>query len=289
MKTDVSKIPRSNAVEYGKVCRNFLPIEQHVYKKALRKKRGFIGKVKRKIKKLTGNYEVKDDFEWDRYHFHYRAEIEWHDRLFTLNVGEVDFRFIDHRLYLPGDCKPVHPSHRCLWEAVCNLPAFRSIAEIGTGAGYHLVSLKSILGKGIAFSGYDLSAMQLGLFQEYFPAVFGTVRTGVLDISERPIGEADHPDVVFEATVIMHIKRPSAYKAALSNFLRSANRFAVILDNYTAHDYFTDLSRMAEGTGMKLYYFDSGACIAIVVSLDGTHLDWPYQPLADGNTLQKYA
>jgi hypothetical protein len=289
LKTDANNISISNAVEYVKVCRKFLPIDQHAYNRALRLKRGVVGNLRRAIEILTGTGAAKDDFAWDLYHLHYRAEVEWHDRLFTLNVGDVDFRFIDHRLYLLGDCKPVHSSHRCLWEAVCNLPTFRSVAEIGCGAGYHLASLKRILGNAVAFSSYDLSATQLALFKEYYPAVFGSTRTGLLDISERPIGVADRPDVVFEFTVIMHIKRPSAYEAALRNFLGSANRFAVILDNYEAHDYFTDLTRMAEETHSKLYYFDSGACIAIVVSLDGTPLDRPYQPLAEGKALQKYA
>jgi hypothetical protein len=288
VKDPSGSVTKTNAAAYRRIAESFLPIDTSAYEKARRGKKGVLGKVLRGIRNLSAPRPIEDDFDWEKYHLAYRAEIEWHDRLFTLNLGTVDFRFVEHKLYLPGDCKPVHYYHRCLWEAICNLPAFRSVAEIGVGAGYSLVSLKHILGADLVVSGYDLRKEQLAIFGEYYPEEFRNARTGVLDITESPIEAACRPDVVFQSTVIMHIKRPSAYEAALRNFLESASQFAVMVDHFPSHDYFADLSRIAPAPARKLYFYDSGACIAIVVSLRGAELHWPYQPLTNGDPLSKY-
>ena len=90
----------------------------------------------------------------------------------------------------------------------------------------------------------------------------------------------------------MHIQRPEEYRAALRNFLLSAGQFAVLMDNWRTHDYFGDLAALTraggEFEGCQMYFYDSGANIAIVISLKGTQLNVPYQPLIHPASLEKY-
>jgi hypothetical protein len=237
-------------------------------------------------------FRPHDDYDWSRYNTEYRAQFDWTNRFYTLNLGNVDFKLIDGRLYLLGDCKPLHPSHRCVWEAICNLPNISSVAEIGTGAGFLLVSLSAILGRAVRLSGYDVSEGQLGFFRYLWADFSERIKTSVLDLTLSPIPEIDRPDIVFASTVLMHIQRPVEYRAALRNLLISTNGFVVLMDNWGRHDYFTDLATMTraggEFEGCQTYFYDSGANIAIVISLKEIQLNYPYQPLTNPQTLQKY-
>ena len=198
------------------------------------------------------------------------------------------------KVYLLGDCKPLHPVHRCVWEAISNLPGIDSVAEIGTGAGYLIVGLRELLGQSVRLSASDLNPKQLEYFGELYPDVFRKIPTGVLDITQSAIQGEERPDVVFACTVLMHIQRPEAYQTALRNLLLSGTRFAVLMDNWDAHDYFPDLTRLIdhdeELRGSRLYTYDSGASIVVVVSLQkGTVLEPPfYQPMTNGTILKKY-
>src|ERR1017187_4617366 len=97
-------------------------------------------RLREKARRIILKARAHDDYDWSKYSLGYRAQFDWTNRFYSLNLGAVDFKLIDGRLYLLGDCKPLHPTHRCVWEAICNLPDIGSIAEIGTGAGYFLVS-----------------------------------------------------------------------------------------------------------------------------------------------------
>ena len=249
-------------------------------------------RMQEKARRMWLKLRPHDDYEWSRYHIGYKAEFDWFKRYFTMNLGNVDFRLIEGRLYLLGDCKPVHPAHRCVWEAIYNLPNISSVAEIGTGAGYHLLSLSALLGQAVRLSGYDVSEGQLRFFRSLWPDCTERIKTCVLDLTLGPIPEADRPDIVFASTVLMHIQRPVEYHAALRNFLISANGFAVLMENWSRHDYFNDLAAMtrADGgfEGCQTYFYDSGANIAIVISLKGVQLDYPYQLLTHPAMLEKY-
>jgi hypothetical protein len=254
-----------------------LPVSYRIYEKV------------RKIKRLFG---FIDDFNWDMYTTHYRAELEWSSRFFTLDFSEVDFRWVDHRIYLPGDCKPLHLTHRCVWEAIGNLPDLKSVAEIGVGGGHFIAGFQNLLSKNVRLSGYDLSRNQLNLFKEVLPEAFKQINTGILDITDSSILETELPDCVYASTVLMHIQRPAAYKAALENFVSSGRKFAVLMDNWNSHDYVSDLVRLFASKPdlfgqAKLYLYDSGANIAVIIS-KGVELSEPYQPLLEASQLQKY-
>ena len=266
---------RTNAVEYS-----------HVYERES-PRISLLLHARAKLRSFARWLSPIDDFDWDDYPAHYRAENEFNRRFFTDDLGDVDFTFANGRLYLLADCKPL--THRCLLEAICNLPDLGSIAEIGVGGGRYLANVRQLLGDVVRLSGYDRAQQQLTFFQELFPEVFQETRTGVMDLTEQSIKEEDLPDVVYASTVLMHIQRPDAYRSALRNLLASARNFVVLMDNWGAHDYFADLVTHAErDAAMRLYTYDSGANIAIVIALAGRTLDAPYIPLAEPATLLRY-
>jgi hypothetical protein len=272
-----NRLNHTNAAEYARIYKDATPY----ISMGLR--------VKARLRSLTRWIRPVDDFDWNAYPAHYRAEHEFNGRFFTDDLNEVDFQFANGKLYLLADCKPLNPTHRCLLEAISNLPAVDSIAEVGVGGGRFLANLNAILGGHVRLSGYDRSAQQLAFFKELFPEIFRQTKTSVMDLTEKPIAEPDLPDVVFASTVLMHIKRPDAYQAALKNLLASARKFVVLMDNWSSHDYFHDLqAQTASAPDVRLYTYDSGANIAVVVAVGGLTLTAPYVPLDDPSPLKRY-
>jgi len=252
----------------------------------LRLKLPFSFNLRYNLFSLCRRFVSMDEFEWDLYNIHYRAEIEWNKRFFTEDLSTIDFKFIEGRMFILGDCKPIHFTCRCIYETVYNLPAVTSFAEIGVGGGRFTANLQTILGENVRFSAYDISEKQLLFFKEQYPTVYSKITTGVLDLTENGIFEDEKPDVVMASTVLMHIQRPDAYERALQNFLQSGRKYIVLMDNWNSHNYFKDLT--ANLGKNKLYFYDSGANICIVIALQGNLLGSPYQPLNNSSILGKY-
>ena len=246
----------------------------------------FSYKIRSKIYSLFKRFVSMDEFEWGLYHIHYRAEIAWNNRFFTEDLNTIDFKFIEGKIYILGDCKPLNLSCRCVYEAIYNLPAVASFAEIGVGGGRFTANLRTIIGEHVRFSAYDLSEKQLLFFKEQYPDVYSKTSVGVLDLTKNGIPEAEKPDVVLASTVLMHIQRPEAYQRALHNLLQSGKKFIVLMDNWNAHDYFSDLNKLVHKG--NLYIYDSGANISIIISLQDEILNLPYQPLIKSSSLGKY-
>ena len=246
----------------------------------------FLYKIQFKIRNYLKRFWSMDDFDWESYTIHYRAESDFLEKFFTTDLSTIDFKFNNGKIYILGDCKPLNLTWRCIYEAIYNLPKFSSVAEIGIGEGLLTANLRTILGVDITFTGYDISERQLHFFEEQYPDVFSEEATSVLDLTETHIPESVMPDLVFASTVLMHIHRPDAYQSALHNLLLSSRKYIVLMDNWNAHDYFLDLtSKLGQN---NLYFYDSGSSIAIVISLHGELLDSPYQPLHNGAQLGKY-
>lgn len=248
----------------------------------------FSYKIRSRIRSLFRRFTSHsiDDFNWDTYHIHYRAEIEWNKRFFTEDLNTIDFKFIEDKIYILGDCKPLGLTCRCVYEAIYNLPAVGSFAEIGVGGGRFTANLRTILGERVRFSAYDISANQLLFFKEQYPDVYSEITVGVLDLTDNCIPEAEKPDVVLASTVLMHIQKSEAYQRALHNLLRSGRRYIVLMDNWNAHNYFLDLT--ANIGKSNLYFYDSGANICIIIALQGEILNLPYQQLNKSSILGKY-
>ncbi len=268
---------RTNAAEYARVYAGEAPhISLWLHLRA-------------KLRSIKRMFSPIDDFDWDDYPAHYRAENEFNRRFFTDDLRDAEFLFTNGKLYLLADCKPLNLTHRCVYEAICNLPGIRSIAEIGVGGGRYLANLRLLLGRDVVLFGYDRAPLQIKFFQELFPEVFRETTTGIMDLTETSIKEEPLPDLVYAVTVLMHIQRPDAYRNALSNLLASGRQFVLLLDHWNAHDYFTDLAAYtASDPSARLYTYDSGANIAVVVAKGGHTLDAPYVPLTDPGALRRY-
>ena len=256
------------------------------------KLRGFFEATLRRIKRYVLRINI-DDYNWSTYSDNYYGPEQHREQLcYTTSVDELEFIFQNKKLYTISDGKPIHYVHRSVYETVCNLPSFRSVAEIGFGNGKHLVNLNYLLDSNIKFHGYDISQKQIKLFNETFIKEGKQIQTGVLDITKNSILKEMLPEVVFACTVLMHIKRPDAYIAGLRNFLLSASRFAVIVDYMGSHDYFNDLTTVTSSNKdlqkSTFYYHDTGAYISIVISLKGEELSVPYKLLDNRMVLKKY-
>jgi len=68
--------------------------------------------------------------------------------------------------------------------------------------------------------------------------------------------------------------------------LQSGKKYIVLMDNWNAHDYFSDLNKLIHKG--NLYIYDSGANISIIISLQDEILNLPYQPLIKSSALEKY-
>ena len=256
------------------------------------KLRGFFEVMLRRIKRHVLRINI-DDYNWNTYSDTYYGPEQHREQLcYTTSLDELEFIFQNKKLYTISDGKPIHYVHRSVYESICNLPTFSSVAEIGFGNGKHLVNLNYLLGPDINFHGFEISQKQINLFHETFIEEGKGIQTGVLDITKNSILKKMLPEVVFACTVLMHIKRPDAYIAGLRNFLLSASRFAVIVDHMGSHDYFNDLmtikSTNKDLQNSTFYYYDSGAYISIVISLNGEELTGPYKLLDNGMVLTKY-
>lgn len=230
------------------------------------------------LRRLVRPFRAMDDFDWRRYHLHYRAEYAESNLLHTHDLAEAGARLENGRLVLPPGARPAHPNHACLWEVIARLPCVRSVAEFGVGGGYLLAGVGHLL-PDVRLSGYDISPEQLRVFAELLPAAYARVRPQLLDVTVSPIPAAERPDLVYAHTVLMHIQRPNAYRRGLANLITSARRYALIIDNWTRHDYAEDVPRAARDAGANVYVYDSGRQVAMVVAREP--LDAPFVPLTD--------
>src|SRR5688500_10692823 len=82
-----------------------------------------------------------DDFNWEFYNLHYRAEMDNLEKEFTTLLKEGDYKLSSSGLVKSDTLgKPLHPNWRLLYETVLELkPA--SVFEMGVGNGMHLYNL----------------------------------------------------------------------------------------------------------------------------------------------------
>ena len=95
----------------------------------------------------------------------------------------------NRKLYTISDGKPIHYVHRSVYESICNLPTFSSVAEIGFGNGKHLVNLNYLLGPDINFHGFDISQKQINLFHETFIEEGASIGSGSTILCGIKIGK----------------------------------------------------------------------------------------------------
>ena len=174
-----------------------------------------------------------DDFNWDKYHLHYREEISSIERKNRLILGTDDFKIVGKSLQLTSSTT-ILPSHHVLYETLLNLP-FQSALEVGSGGGDHLVNLSRIF-ETRNFSGVDISASQVSYALQRHPELKGSI--SILDASTQDTFPVNSSDVVYSHAVLMHIsERSGRLQAALTNMLRAARSAVVLVENWQQHDF----------------------------------------------------
>ena len=199
-------------------------------------------RLKTKLKRYLTGQRVGDDFDWDYYTFHYRAELERGSQEHSLILKPDDYRFEDNRLTRKSSCLPLHPNHRLLYETLLQLrPA--SLMEIGCGGGDHLNNL-ALLEPAFQLSAIDLSEDQLALARRRHPAMQVPMRQ--FDVTSKTgVEQLTKVEVAYTQAVIMHIRVPGNYLQALVNLFHIASRKLVLMENWKNHDFMGDMRKLS--------------------------------------------
>jgi hypothetical protein len=266
-------------------------IESNVKYKLMARLRHLSHRVARKYLIFTDNTRVPDDYVWETYHELYGPQNEAEEMFYTYDMNEVDFKVISGNIYFISDSKPLHPWNRVVLEAIINLPGISSIHEIGTGGGKLIVNLRRILGESVIFSASDVSEGQLAQFRRRWPEDYLNISPRVHNIVHKPLTIESKADVVFAATVLMHIKEREKYLSALNNLLHSARKYVVILDNWGDHNYVEDIRQILmqgddDALSVNMYQYNSGAAKALVLVLNGESLPSSYSAVVGTNDLR---
>ena len=85
-------------------------------------KESFIQGVLKKINSIfTPGSASMDDFDWQKYHCHYQAELAMVNKVHTQVLSCGDYVFSDGALFMQGSLRPLHPNHRLLYETILQL------------------------------------------------------------------------------------------------------------------------------------------------------------------------
>lgn len=169
----------------------------------------------------------------------------------------------------------VHPNQQLILEAIGKLqPA--TVHEVGCGGGTHLATAKSLFPT-IGFTGGDRGAGQLELAIEQHPELKGHL--GLQDVTMPFCHQWPRAELVFTQAVLMHIHTAVSHFVALSNIVRQAQKFVLLVENYQCHNFVRDIETLYE-TGhlawehLSIHRIDgSGGARGILLSK--TPLDLP--------------
>ena len=139
----------------------------------------------------------------------------------------------------------------------------------------------------------DIAEGQLALFCKHYRDEFAKINPFVHDITRSPLPDSFRADLLFTATVLMHIRRRDAYYSAIKNLLASARKYVVLLENWQhAHDYVRDIREVLTENNSaetrRFFAYDSGAAMAMVIALKGQDLPEAYRPITNIVALRKY-
>ncbi len=213
-----------------------------------------------------------DDFNWSRYHLHYKKELESISKKAQLELGQADFKLVDGKLLLSQPAN-ILASHHTLYEAISQF-GFNSILEVGCGGGDHLSNLSRIF-PSANFRGMDLSQEQIDFAVKRHPQLEGQLF--LKDVS-RPISATWlKSDVVYSHAVLMHIsERNGRFKTALRQMLELANVGVVLVENWTQHDFLSAAQELTDELESwkeaRIGYHESSefpGVLAMVITKDG--------------------
>ena len=202
----------------------------------------------------------RDDFAWKRYHKCYAEEIKNCEKENTLILSDKDYKVDEDRLEFY--CNPsLHNNAELIYRIIHDLKP-ESVAEVGCGGGDHMFNIKKIM-PNIKISGCDLLQKQLDFLYERNPTLKDYVF--VNDITLSPIPKSE---LVYTQAVIMHIQKGNRHIDALINLIDSSDKYVILMENWTRHNFVEDIQNISLGLKEDLYVYkvDSGKQFAIVIS-----------------------
>jgi len=178
-----------------------------------------------------------DDFNWKKYHLHYKEELKSISREATLILDPSDVDWVGGALRVR--CQPqMMATHHALYESVSQLSP-RSILEVGSGGGDHLVNLEMLLAKNRfslqSLTGVDRSQEQIRLATSRHPELGANFLVG--DVSDDQV-QLPRADVVYSHAVLMHIsERDGRFQRSLNRMVKSSSVGVVLQENWTQHEF----------------------------------------------------
>jgi SAM-dependent methyltransferase len=202
---------------------------------------GIIQRVLKKLNKIfRPGSAIMDDFDWKRYHNHYRAEMVEVEKVHTQMLSRGDYIFSDGVFSLKGNILPLHPNYQLLYETILQLNP-GSVLELGCGGGDHLHNIGFLL-ENTKLYGMDISNGQLAFLRERHPNSDAVINQ--YDCTLPFPFDFPKVDIAYTHAVIMHIQTGNGHRIALSNFFRVATQQVVLMENWRKHDFMDDIKKM---------------------------------------------
>lgn len=214
--------------------------------------RGILGRVRYGSRSgpVWNRLQWWDDFDWRRYtERSYRADLASLEDRHSTRLRTVGHHVTDHRIVLGSTAKPMHPSHRLIYETALRLRPTR-IFEIGCGGGDHLANLRCLLPDAV-LGGADISEEQIAFAWERNGSVLADP-AALLEVRDmtRPESVAQlegWADLVFCNSVVMHIQRGDRHRTLLRNMWRISSRYVLLVENWSRHDFVRDILALFPG------------------------------------------
>jgi SAM-dependent methyltransferase len=229
--------------------------------------------------------DLNDDFDWTRYHLHYREELKSVSRTATLLPHPGDFEFSQGKLRKTNETiKPLHPNHHVLYEIILNLNP-RSVLEVGCGGGDHLSNLR-LFNPQIELFGIDRSEGQMATLRERHPHLPAHLQIMDVTSSETVLPIVD---VVYSQAVLMHISETNGrFDNALKNILRAAQCQVVMVEHWIEHDFLAHIREVVKSNSAwdrAKYYFACHPQFARQRGLIISKVPLPFEELRDYEVL----
>jgi hypothetical protein len=184
------------------------------------------------------NVKFKDDFDWDLYTIHYKAELEQMKSENLSIIKNTDYSFINNKLICNiKEGLQLHSNHHVLYETLLTLSP-QKLIEFGCGGGDHLRNINT-LNSQIDLNAFDRSANQIQFLKQRHPSLNANIK--IQNITEKFVITNKY-DISYSQAVIMHIK--DGHLQALENMFNVANNQVVLMENWLEHDFFDDIQML---------------------------------------------
>jgi len=225
--------------------------------------------ISKKIRGIGRRTGLMDDFDWSSYNEEeYAKQVHDLEKQYTFVLPEGKYSLVNGKIVLDKNLLPLNEHHQALYEAMYALkPA--SVLEIGFGCGDHLYNIKKILPQ-VALHGLDLLQTQLQFLYKRHPELKKQADLHIQDITVSPLQQVN-VDLAYTQAVLMHIQRHHSYLAGLKNIFYSAEKYVVLQENWTRHNFFDDIKKISmdhDFAWKNIYFYtcDTGRQVALILS-----------------------